>query len=740
MKMKMKQLLYVVLVISLFIQLQPLVHADEDIDFNEMFAGAVVLSIGSANAISDNTDLMIDENNFRITPFIKNQTTLVPLRFISENMGAGVAWDSKSSTATITKGSKKIQITLGSSKLKINGLSYPLAAPAQYKEGRIFVPLRVISEAFGKKVFYEGGIIVISDKAIPQLGQNKELIDYLRIVLAPFDKDPYTGRTLSVEQIAKLEQSVVLLESFDREGASLGFGTAFAVGYGLFLTNYHVIADSSSYLIQTGQDRYYDVDGVVAYNEEADLAIVKTSIRTNIPPLRIGSSLKLAKGQAVVAIGNPEGLQNTVSTGIVSGIRTMGADRLIQITAPITNGSSGGPLFNRIGEVIGINTMGAEQGNLNFSVPIEYAGSWISVYSKKSFANIQVLNQDQFREQEPTEPEQQPDEATAPPTPTEPIEEPSTIPVTPEESIHPLPFIVREAVVDPAKPVVYAVNESESKIVAYNYSENKSTAVSEIFNRPPRKLYYANGELYAIIANADYSPYRFDEVQGGKVVVLDPATLQVKDQWNVRIDPYDMVVDRKGHVVVASGSGQWTEIISYDRRTKAELSAASIRNASTITLHPAEDRIYAVNSDSSPRDMEMFSLNEGIVTKGHDSPYHGEYELSTVIGLTPDGQYLLNGYGGVFTATNNRESNMQHAGRINSFDVMTSDPARKDLFFSGKGQTISQYDTATLKVTRNFRSKGTIIELLQSGNKLVAITKIINAGAPKPQYAVEEIL
>ena len=740
MKMKMKQLLSIFLVISLFIQLQPLVHADEDIDFNEMFAGAIVLSIGSTNAISDNTDLMIDENNFRITPFIKNQTTLVPLRFISENMGASVAWEAKSSTATITKGSKKIQITLGSSKLKINGLSYPLAAPAQYKEGRVFVPLRVISEAFGKKVFYERGIIVISDLVMPQLGQNTELIDYLRFVLAPFGKDPYTGRTLSVEQIAKLEQSVVLLESFDREGASLGFGTAFAVGYGLFLTNYHVIADSSSYLIQTGQDRYYDVDGVVAYSEEADLAIVKTSIRTNIPPLRIGSSLKLAKGQEIVAIGNPEGLQNTVSTGIVSGIRTMGADRLIQITAPITNGSSGGPLFNRIGEVIGINTMGAEQGSLNFSVPIEYAGSWISVYSKKSFANIQVLNQDQFREQEPTEPEQQPDEVTEPPTPTEPTEEPSTIPVTPEENVHSLPFIVREAVVDPAKPIVYAVNESESRIVAYNYSENKSTAVSEIFNRPPQKLYYANGELYAIIANTDYSPYRFDDKQGGKVVVFDPATLQVKDQWNVRIDPYDMAVDRKGHVYIASGSGQWTNIISYDRQTKAELSAATIRNASTIALHPAEDRIYAVNSDSSPRDMEMFSLNEGKITAGYNSPYHGEYELSTIIGLTPDGQYLLNGYGGVFTATNNRESNMQHAGGINSFDVMTSDPVHKDLFFTGKGQTISQYDTATLKVTQNFRTKGTLIELLQTGNKLVAITKISSAGAPMPQYAVEEIL
>ncbi|UOK60829.1 stalk domain-containing protein [Paenibacillus sp. OVF10] len=288
-----------------------------------------------------NTDTLIDQTNFNIVPLVKNNRTLLPLRFISESLGAQVAWDSKTSTATIKATGKSIKVTLGSSKMFINGKSFALDAPAQYKEGRVFIPLRAVSEAFGKKVFFDRGIIVVSNTTILNAKRDREIVDYLKFVLAPYSKDPYTGKTLSTEQVARLEQSVVMLESYDKDDNYLGFGSAISIGYGLFLTNYHVIADSSSYMIQTSQDQYYEVQGVVAADENLDLAIVKTSMRTNIPPLHVELTTKITTGQPVVAIGNPEGLQNTISTGIISGIRNYGGERLIQTTTPITNGSSG---------------------------------------------------------------------------------------------------------------------------------------------------------------------------------------------------------------------------------------------------------------------------------------------------------------------------------------------------------------------------------------------------------------
>lgn len=151
----MKRTLVLMLTIILGLSCTPVTgYAEEDsFDFNATFQGVIILSLGSPNAVVDNTDTLIDQTNFNIVPLVKNNRTLLPLRFISESLGAQVAWDSKTSTATIKATGKSIKVTLGSSKMFINGKSFALDAPAQYKEGRVFIPLRAVSEAFGKRCF-----------------------------------------------------------------------------------------------------------------------------------------------------------------------------------------------------------------------------------------------------------------------------------------------------------------------------------------------------------------------------------------------------------------------------------------------------------------------------------------------------------------------------------------------------------------------------------------------------------
>src|SRR5205814_3847452 len=78
-------------------------------------------------------------------------------------------------------------------------------------------------------------------------------------------------------------------------------------------------------------------------------------------------------GDAVYAIGNPIGLEGTFSQGVVSGVRAFGSDRLLQITAPISPGSSGGPVLDQTGTVVGVSVMSIVTGqNLNFAIPSEY--------------------------------------------------------------------------------------------------------------------------------------------------------------------------------------------------------------------------------------------------------------------------------------------------------------------------------------------------------------------------------
>ena len=127
-----------------------------------------------------------------------------------------------------------------------------------------------------------------------------------------------------------------------------------------------------SMIIETEEGAHFAVSEIIAYSEDSDLAILKIDGVTNLEPLEV-SSKEVQKGDKVVAIGSPEGMQNTVSEGIVSGIR---ADYIknydvIQITAEITHGSSGGALFNQDYKVIGVTFAGKDVANINFAIPIK---------------------------------------------------------------------------------------------------------------------------------------------------------------------------------------------------------------------------------------------------------------------------------------------------------------------------------------------------------------------------------
>ena len=111
---------------------------------------------------------------------------------------------------------------------------------------------------------------------------------------------------------------------------------------------------------------------MLASDKDRDVAVIKAH-GNDFRTLTLGDSDRLQVGEEVVAIGNPLSLESTVSNGIVSAIRTVEDEggKFVQITAPISPGSSGGPLFNMAGEVVGITTSHIKGGeNLNFAIPI----------------------------------------------------------------------------------------------------------------------------------------------------------------------------------------------------------------------------------------------------------------------------------------------------------------------------------------------------------------------------------
>jgi S1-C subfamily serine protease len=135
------------------------------------------------------------------------------------------------------------------------------------------------------------------------------------------------------------------------------------------MTNYHVIRGARTLTVHVPGKETFSVDSVLGYNIENDVAALQLSAG-NSPPALYTEEADVAKvGDRVVAIGAPLGLESTVSEGIVSALRNTNGTHIIQTTAPISPGSSGGPLLNEFGRVIGLTTATIRNGeNLNFVV------------------------------------------------------------------------------------------------------------------------------------------------------------------------------------------------------------------------------------------------------------------------------------------------------------------------------------------------------------------------------------
>jgi S1-C subfamily serine protease len=193
--------------------------------------------------------------------------------------------------------------------------------------------------------------------------------------------EPFGAAIDAVALFKKADPAVVVLLALGENGQLLRQGSGFIVDGGTaIVTNYHVIAGATKVAVKTSAGDTFAVNTALGIDEKTDVAVLRTQARQQLVALQLADSSLVKVGEDVAAIGSPQGLENTISTGIVSGLRRL-SDELsyIQMTAPISPGSSGGPLLNAAGEVIGITTFLVRGGqNLNFCIPINYAKRIIS--------------------------------------------------------------------------------------------------------------------------------------------------------------------------------------------------------------------------------------------------------------------------------------------------------------------------------------------------------------------------
>lgn len=166
----------------------------------------------------------------------------------------------------------------------------------------------------------------------------------------------------------KVDNSIVVIIAYDNLG-NMFQGSGVVISDGIIVTNHHVCKDANRIEIKHYAKEIKNVE-IFKSDEIKDILFLKTDDMT-LTPITYGNSENLRSGQRIYAVGSPEGYENSISEGIVSGFRTNESNvKLVQMTCPITDGSSGGAVLNAKGELIGLSVSGQHEGALYFAIPV----------------------------------------------------------------------------------------------------------------------------------------------------------------------------------------------------------------------------------------------------------------------------------------------------------------------------------------------------------------------------------
>ncbi|WCK55622.1 trypsin-like peptidase domain-containing protein [Aneurinibacillus sp. Ricciae_BoGa-3] len=299
-------------------------------------------------ASSVKTNLTLDGNVIYTnqTTFINNSGhAFVPVRTIANAIGASVEWSVVDKSVFISKEDVTIALKVGSTLLYKTDIPMTVEAPFLSTTNQIMVPVQPLSDSFWLTAKWNS--------------------DTKTIILS--------SKQLDVESVATNKNKIVLVMSTADDSSSNKFGSGFILtSNGEIVTNHHITTGSPNVIIKLSDGTVYTSQEVLYDDPIRDLTVLKINPAVSLPHVVLGDSSQLSDGQTVVSIGNPQGMEGTIGQGIISSVkRTIDGQSFIQITNPLSPGSSGGALFSLDSKVIGVTNGGLDDGEqINFAIPV----------------------------------------------------------------------------------------------------------------------------------------------------------------------------------------------------------------------------------------------------------------------------------------------------------------------------------------------------------------------------------
>ena len=274
-----------------------------------------------------------------------------------------------------------------------------------------------------------------------------------------------------------------------------------------------------------------------------------------------------------------------------------------------------------------------------------------------------------------------------------------------------LPFAATDVAFDPIRPYLYASSKANKAVYAISLETGLIERMYR-FDHMPEALSIApdGSRLFAGLLTREHSSYWWNEDgHVGYVASWDLATRTMDRYFRIAEDPSDIVVTSSGHLVVSSGSGQWTYVRVFNAQDGRQTGAiSSVYQGTRISLHPSETKIYAADNGLSPPDIERYDLLPGGgIQYRWDSPYHGVHRMWGNVWPMPDGTRLITAGGDLFRATDDPATDMRYLQGLSSGTIAhVAFDTRHDEFFSAEQAAIVQYDTQTLARITAFPSSG----------------------------------
>ncbi len=299
---------------------------------------------------------------------------------------------------------------------------------------------------------------------------------------------------------------------------------------------------------------------------------------------------------------------------------------------------------------------------------------------------------------------------------------------------------VKQMIKHPTEPIIYTIYNNSRRVAMANMDTGDTSTTT--LDREVERIYTAGGKLYVALVDRPHSYTWWKEDQTGSIAILNEHSLETIVQFNISIDPFDLVVNEAGVIYVSSGSGQHTEIHSYSPADYSLIGKSSIRQRSYLQYRP--DLIHSINTDVSPRDIHAYNVNyTGQFlppdVRGYDSPYHGDYPMSTYLRISPDHQFLFNGAGTIFTSSLTRENNMRFVDTIAPFSSIVFSPDLSQ-FYTLSGTTLSIYNySSSFLLERQIALPATAAAIMpgnQPDEILVAYSR--NGGTTVLPYSLQQ--